>query len=75
MTAFDTDPRAMMGDTAYATVAELAATLPEPRSDTVVKLLEHGRGHGELEVALRLGALAECIEDLRARVNALETRQ
>jgi hypothetical protein len=73
MSAFDTLPRAMMGNDAVYRVVEVAKSLHE---DSVsARRLEGSVGmgrHGELQVALCLGVLADAVLDLRARVAELE---
>jgi hypothetical protein len=76
MSAFDTLPRAMMGNDAIYRVVEVAKAVHE---DSVsARRLENyvGMGrHGELQVALCLGVLADAVLDLRARVAELEAKQ
>jgi hypothetical protein len=76
MSAFDALPRAMMGNDAVYQVVEVAKSVHED-SVSARRLEDYvGMGrHGELQVALCLGVLADAVLDLRARVAELEAKQ
>ena len=78
MTSFDTLPRSMAGEDALAVIRQFVSSgiIPDsPLRSMAESYLESGAAFGELESRLVFAALCDTLQQMDARLSALERRE